>query len=205
MCLFVSSFKFHLKLACASRQEKPMGGLQSTQPHHHHTITSTAESRHPHITGQSSQEPDWRRCVAHAGWHKHLCFFSEKLGERARGNGRRRGLVWCFIRCRVVGNHTKHKRWRLFSRPDCVIHSGIWNTVCHACNICLRRTETEGPLVCCARSDVSSRHPTRTHRLLCLHYHQQRDGRTSLADALASKRTLLSGQVVLLRPRRTLI
>jgi hypothetical protein len=33
------------------------------------------------------------------------------------------------------------------------------------CNMLLRRTETEGPLVCCARSDVSSRHPTRTHRL----------------------------------------
>lgn len=30
----------------------------------------------------------------------------------------------------------------------------------------LRRTETEGPLVCCARSDVSSRHPARSHRLL---------------------------------------
>lgn len=84
------------RLACASRQTREANGGTlidpAPSPSHNHVDCRISSS----ITGQSSQEPDWRRCVAHAGGHKHCASPSWKLGENGRQREEETGgaAVW---------------------------------------------------------------------------------------------------------------
>jgi hypothetical protein len=146
----------------ASRQGKPIRRFQSTQPHH--------SPSHNHIDCRISsfitdgfQEPDWRRCVAHAGWHKHCASQTTWLGERAPARRERAAPRFGMVFYSLPRGWKPHKTQALASLVARIALSTVEYRV--RCNMLLRRTETEGPLVCCARSDVSSRHLTRTHRL----------------------------------------
>lgn len=103
------------RLASASRQREANGGGSidpAPSPSHNHVdcrISSSTYHR-PEFPGARLAA----LCSAR-GMGTNIVLFSEKLGERTgvRKRAAPRFLVWRFIRCRVIGNHTKHKRWRL--------------------------------------------------------------------------------------------
>lgn len=158
--IFVTMLTFPSPTRQASRDGgKPMGMFRSDQAHH--TITSTAGSRHP-----SQQFPGARLaelCITRRICTNIVpcCSPRSQLEESVReGDGRRRSLVWGFIRCQMLGNQTKHKRWRLLLAP------GFPRRASPAVLCCCVAPKLKGFWFCCARSDVSPRRPRALHRLL---------------------------------------
>ena len=169
---------FHHELASLPRRGKPMGMFRSGQTHH--TITSTAGSRHPsqQFPGARLTELCSTRRIAQTLFCAVLRGASwRRACEKETGGAAAWYWVSFAARCLETRQNTSA------GVP------GFPRTASSAVLLLLRCTETEGPLVCCARSDVLPRRPRAF--IGCLtQCHQQRDGRPRLADALTSRRAL---------------
>ena len=93
------------------------------------------------------------------GMAQTLCF-SHKLAGRAGASATRKRAAPRFgtVFYSLPRGWRPHKTQALASLFARIALSTVEYRV--LCNMLLRRTQTEGPLVCCARSDVWSRHPT---------------------------------------------